>query len=187
MPNVMTAHEVARALSESAGALVLDLRIVLDSTDELKREGNRRSHELLVSNGPALRLAEAVLSEEGTDRENRLRASRVWIADPLDSTREFSEKPCADWALQVPLWKNGELTAGAVARPAMRSTLPTADPSSVPAAGDTPLRIAVSCSRPPALVERLAERLGAEPVPMGSAGVTATAVCDGTVDACAHA
>lgn len=187
MHNVMTDHEVAQALAASAGALLLELRLVLDNPDELKREGDRRSHDLLMAEWSRLRTADAVLSEEGVDHEDRGRASRVWIVDPLDGIREFSEKPRTDCAVHVALWVNGELTAGAVARPAMGSKLSTANPRPVPAFDDRPLRIAVSRSRPPAFVERLAKRLGAALVPMGSAGVKATEVLDGAVDAYVHA
>ena len=37
------------------------------------------------------RPGDAVLSEEGADDPVRLRSERVWIVDPLDGTREFSE------------------------------------------------------------------------------------------------
>src|SRR4029078_2326550 len=46
-----------------------------------------------------------------------------------------------------------------------------------------PRRVAVSRSRPPALVGALAEQLGAELVAMGSAGVKAMAVVRGVTDA----
>ena len=39
------------------------------------------------------RPSDAVLSEEGKDDKARLEADRVWIVDPLDGTREFSEPP----------------------------------------------------------------------------------------------
>ena len=48
-----------------------------------------------------------------------LTASRVWIIDPLDGTREFSEPPRDDWAVHVALWQDGELVAGAVAQPGL--------------------------------------------------------------------
>jgi 3'(2'), 5'-bisphosphate nucleotidase len=63
----------------------------------------------------------------------------------------------------------------------------TAEPPVLPPRPAGPLRIAVSRSRPPALVEHLADELGAELVPMGSAGVKATAVLRGEVDAYVHA
>ncbi len=62
------------------------------------------------------RPGDAVLSEEGRDDAGRTAASRVWIVDPLDGTREFSEPPRDDWAVHVALWEDGELAAGAVSR-----------------------------------------------------------------------
>ena len=55
----------------------------------------------------------------------------------------------------------GALSAGAVARPAMRSTLWTGRRPTVAAREPGTLRLAVSRSRPPEFVTRLAERLGA--------------------------
>ncbi len=49
------------------------------------------------------------------------------------------------------------------------------------------LKLVVSRSRPPEFVARLAERLGAELVPLGSAGAKAAAVITGEVDAYVHA
>ena len=53
--------------------------------------------------------------------------------------------------------------------------------------GDGPLRIVVSRSRAPELCRSVAERIGAELVPMGSAGAKAMAVVDGRADAYLHA
>ena len=75
-----------------------------------------------------LRPDDAVLSEEGKDDPVRLAASRVWIVDPLDGTREFGEAGRTDWAVHVALWERGELTAGAVALPAQGMVLSTAEP-----------------------------------------------------------
>ena len=60
---------------------------------------------------------DAVLSEEGKDDKARLTRDRVWIVDPLDGTREYSEPPRDDWAVHVALWEDGDLVAGAVAQP----------------------------------------------------------------------
>jgi len=109
----------------------------------------------------------------------------VWIIDPLDGTREYGEGR-ADWAVHVALWVDGELAAGAVAIPAENLTLDTANPLPRPAPANR-IRLAVSRTRPPAFVTALAEALDAELVPMGSAGVKATAVLRGQVDAYVHA
>ena len=78
-----------------------------------------------------------MLSEEASDDKARLQAERVWIIDPLDGTREFSEPPRDDWAVHVALWQRdgagGELTAGAVAQPALGETFHTGAPAEVPA------------------------------------------------------
>ena len=129
---------------------------------------------------------DAVLSEEGADDTARLGAGRTWIIDPLDGTREFAELERADWAVHVALWERGELVAGAVALPAEGATFSTAEPVEVPARRYGPLRLAVSRSRPPALVGVLSAQLGAELVPMGSAGVKAMAVVRGQADAYLH-
>jgi 3'(2'), 5'-bisphosphate nucleotidase len=130
---------------------------------------------------------DAVLSEEGKDDKARLEAKRVWIVDPLDGTREFSEPPREDWAVHVALWEDGELTAGAVAQPALGETFNTAQPPVVPPRTSERPRIAVSRTRPPAFVEALAEELGAELVPMGSAGVKVISVTRDVSDAYVHA
>jgi 3'(2'), 5'-bisphosphate nucleotidase len=130
-----------------------------------------------------------VLSEEGKDDPVRLGADRVWIIDPLDGTREFGEPGRTDWAVHVALWERGALTAGAVALPARDQVLSTAGPPT--AAGrdrraGRRLRLVVSRTRPPAFVSELAARLGAELMPLGSAGAKAAAVIAGEADAYVH-
>jgi 3'(2'), 5'-bisphosphate nucleotidase len=180
---------LARELAGAAGELLLALRqqSQLMEPGILRAEGDRRSHEFLMEQLAALRPADAVLSEEGADDPARLQADRVWIVDPLDGTREFGEVPRVDWAVHVALWERGALSAGAVARPAMRSTLWTGRRPTVAAREPGPLRLAVSRSRPPEFVTRLAERLGAQLVPMGSAGIKACSVIDDVSDAYVHA
>jgi 3'(2'), 5'-bisphosphate nucleotidase len=107
--------------------------------------------------------------------------------DPLDGTREFSEPPRDDWAVHVALWEDGELTAGAVAQPALRETFHTGQPPVVPPRTAGRPRIAVSRTRPPAFVEAMAEEMDAELVPMGSAGVKVISVVRDVTDAYVHA
>ncbi|MEO7751930.1 MAG: 3'(2'),5'-bisphosphate nucleotidase CysQ [Terracoccus sp.] len=187
MDIIASDHVLARILADRAGQVLLALRDELSDPAQLKAEGDRRSHEFLVAELARQRPLDAVLSEEGQDSRARLEANRVWIVDPLDGTREYSEKPREDWAVHVALWQDGELVAGAVSRPAMGATFATDAPSGIPETPSGPLRLAVSRSRPPAFVGRLAQRIDAELVPMGSAGIKATAVLDGVVDAYVHA
>ena len=182
-------HRLARDLATAAGERLLVLRAGGGDPVELRKAGDRSSHEYLMGELARLRPGDAVLSEEGKDDKARLSAQRVWIVDPLDGTREFGEAGRTDWAVHVALWERGELTAGAVALPAQQQTLSTADET---ATADQPddggkLRIVISRSRPPAFIERVAELADAELVPLGSAGAKVAAVICGDVDAYVHA
>jgi len=133
---------------------------------------------------------DAVLSEEASeeDRANsvRLTAQRVWIVDPLDGTREFSELGRDDWAVHVALWESGELVAGAVALPAQGVTLATPDVAAPPTAPATP-RIVVSRTRPPAVALTVRDALDGTLVEMGSAGAKVASVVQGLADVYVHA
>jgi 3'(2'), 5'-bisphosphate nucleotidase len=180
-------HALAAWLATSAGERLLEVRAEGLVGRELKDAGDRAAHELLVALLAQSRPADSVLSEEGMDDKRRLRSRRVWIVDPLDGTREFSEPPRDDWAVHVALWEDGELTAGAVAQPALGETFDTGHPPVVPPRTSTRPRIAVSRTRPPAFVEALATEIDAELVPMGSAGVKVMSVVRDVTDAYVHA
>ena len=130
-----------------------------------------------------------MLSEEGKDDKVRLTSERVWIIDPLDGTREFSEPPRDDWAVHVALWEKGadDLTAGAVAQPALGETFTTGAPPVVPPSTSQSPRLAVSRSRPPEFTHGLALELDAQLVAMGSAGVKVLSVVRDLTDAYVHA
>jgi 3'(2'), 5'-bisphosphate nucleotidase len=201
----------ARWLADRAGHLLLQVRQDMGYGDgaALKAAGDKAAHDLIRTELTRWRPADAVLSEEDdhardawadgerSARPERLGASRVWIVDPLDGTREFSEEGRTDWAVHVALWtaecsRPNCLSAGAVAMPARHRTIATDNPPAypplpLPAATGGPIRIAASRTRPPAFVTALAEDIGAELVPMGSAGVKIAAVINGEADAYVHA
>lgn len=185
-------HEHSVRLAELAGQRLLAVRA------ELRGQGNEGSAVKDAGDAAAQAVLsqalthdfpnDAVLSEEAAEDARRHSAERVWIIDPLDGTREFGEFDRDDWAVHVALWQSGELVAGAVALPARGVTYSTAQQSRHwDALGDRPIRLAVSRSRPPAFVTELAERLGAELIAMGSAGVKAMSVVAGDCDAYVHA
>ncbi len=180
-------HELAAWLAEQAGSRLLQVRGEGLEGRELKDAGDRAAHEVLMSLLAQHRPDDAVLSEEGQDDKARLSSRRVWIVDPVDGTREFSEPPRDDWAVHVALWEDGDLTAGAVAQPALGETFWTGRPPVVPPRSSPRPRIAVSRSRPPEFVHGLAAELGAELVPMGSAGVKVISVARDVTDAYVHA
>jgi 3'(2'), 5'-bisphosphate nucleotidase len=181
-------HEVAARLATEAGRLLLAVREELaDATEaERKAAGDKRSHDYLMEALARERPDDAVLSEEGVDDPVRLSAQRVWIVDPLDGTREFSELGREDWAVHVALWQSGALVAGAVALPAQGVTLATPGPTPPPAHSGDP-RIVVSRTRPPAIALEVRDQLNGTLVEMGSAGAKVAAVIQGLADVYVHA
>jgi len=181
---------LARTLAVEAGRVLLAVRSGGSTGDELKDAGDAAAQELLSGRLAAQRPGDQVLSEEAADPAARATADRVWIIDPLDGTREFAEPGRTDWAVHVALWDRSAkgLVAGAVALPALDVAYATDTPPVLPPRSQgARLRIAVSRSRPPSLVTGLADRLDADLVAMGSAGVKCAAVWRGEADVYVHA
>jgi len=179
---------LAADLATEAGDLLLRVRAEYAgaTAEERKAAGDKQAHDFLFAALAAARPGDVVLSEEGVDDRRRLSAERVWIVDPLDGTREFSELGRDDWAVHVALWQAGALVAGAVALPAQDVTLATPDVSLVPRAPGRP-RVVVSRTRPPALGTRVCEGIGGELVLMGSAGAKVMSIVQGGADVYVHA
>jgi 3'(2'), 5'-bisphosphate nucleotidase len=182
----MNDHQIAHELATSAGELLLQLRTTGLEGKELKDAGDRESHVHLMAELARRAPDDGVLSEEGIADPARLAMERVWIVDPLDGTREYSEPPRHDWAVHVALCVDGVATIGAVALPARGITLSTGSPLPTLPERHGPPRLAVSRTRPPAHAQLLADRLGGELVPMGSAGAKAMAVVLGEIEVYAH-
>ena len=175
VPTTTNDAELAATLADEAGQLLMSVRTANAGIDpaDLKDLGDRSSQELLAARLAELRPGDAVLSEEAVDDLRRLTADRVWIIDPLDGTREYSEGR-HDWAVHVALWvrrrpgRRRGRAAGCRPGPVHRPRPGRARARRRPGA---PLRMAVSRTRPPAVADELVARLGLEAVPMGSAGV----------------
>lgn len=178
--------ELSRAVADAAAAALIRTRVEAPA-DDLGRRGDMVAHRIIVDALAAARPGDAILSEEAVDDIRRVSATRVWIVDPLDGTREYGEPDRTDWAVHVALWADGALAAGAVALPGLGVTLATDRPPPLPARRKGRPRIAVSRTRPPAVVTDVAAALDADLVPMGSAGYKVAAVVRGEVDAYLHA
>lgn len=154
---------------------------------EIRTAGDATSQRYLAARLADERPTDAVLSEEAHDDRLRLQADRVWIIDPLDGTREYAEGR-DDWAVHVALWENGQLSAGAVALPARGMVLATDAAQPLPGRAVPPPRprFVASRTRAPALVERVADALGGEILPLGSAGAKTAAVVLDEADAYVH-
>ena len=179
---------LARDLAVVAGQRLVDLRARGGTPDELRHAGDRLAHDFLATELARLRPGDAVLSEEGADDPARLGADRVWIIDPLDGTREFGEGRGRLGRPRGPVGADRRgLAAGAVAlRPRATCWAPASRRPCRRPAGP-PFRHRGQPHPPAAVRAALAEALGAELVPMGSAGAKVAAVLRGEVDAYVHA
>jgi 3'(2'), 5'-bisphosphate nucleotidase len=182
---------LAMDLARAAGDVLLALRHSgVFVGPELGALGDAVSHRLLMASLRSRRPDDGILSEEGIADPSRFGHARVWIVDPLDGTREYQEGR-EDWAVHVALCLDGEPGPAAVAIPARGQVFGTDTGRRPTPAADTARRtaaprIAVSRSRPPAEARHVADALGAELIPLGSAGAKAMAVLTGEVDAYIH-
>lgn len=183
----MTTTDAALAaeLAEEAGRILLDLRTNGGLEGKaLGEAGDRLANRYLMDRLAAERPEDGVLSEESRDTLERLFKDRVWIVDPLDGTREYGEAR-ADWAVHVGLAIDGVAQVGAVALPGLGLTL-RSDKAVAPATHEGAPRMLVSRTRPAAEALAVAEALGCELVPLGSAGAKAMAVVLGQAEIYLH-
>jgi 3'(2'), 5'-bisphosphate nucleotidase len=177
--------ELAAHLAEVAGRLLLEVRKSAMFPDKaLGKAGDQTANQFLVHALRAQRPDDGLLSEEEKDNPERLAKSRVWIVDPVDGTREYGEHR-TDWAVHVGLAIDGVAEIGAVALPGLDLVLRTDQVEAVPPA-PAKLRMVVSRTRPAKEAVAVAEKLGAELVPMGSAGAKAMAIVRGEADIYLH-
>jgi len=181
----MTDVELARHIADTAGKLLLELqRSDLFEGKALGKAGDRVANAFIMEALANQRPGDAILSEEEKDNAERLSANRVWIVDPLDGTREYGEAR-ADWAVHIALAIDGVASVGAVALPDAGLVLRSDRPAPVPPP-PAQLRMVVSRTRPAPEAIAVAGKLGAELVPMGSAGAKAMAVVLGQADIYLH-
>jgi 3'(2'), 5'-bisphosphate nucleotidase len=185
MTRAMTDVEHAAHLAESAGKILIQVRDSgLFSAKALGKAGDQTANQFLIHALGEQRPDDGLLSEEMKCDGSRLGQDRVWIIDPVDGTREYGEGR-TDWAVHIGLAIDGVATIGAVALPGLGLTLTTATPRPL-APANAPPRMLVSRTRPAAEAVAVAEAVGAELLPMGSAGAKAMAVVRGEADIYLH-
>jgi len=185
MTTAMTDADLAAHLAEAAGKLLLAVREAdVFSANALGKAGDATANEFLCHAIREQRPDDGLLSEESRCDGSRMAQRRVWIVDPVDGTREYGEGR-RDWAVHVGLAVDGVASVGAVALPGLGMVFRTDRPFALPSPGD-PLRMVVSRTRPAAEAVLVAEKLGAELVPMGSAGAKAMAIMRGEADIYLH-
>lgn len=208
MDSALTDQQLAVDLAADAGRLLVELRTSGPTERELGDLGDSRANTLLLERLAAERPDDAVLSEESKDDLARVDADRVWIIDPVDGTREYGLGDRSDWAVHVALWERSgdparsRITAAAVGLPALGVVLGADDDEAYDSPeGNTGVdgggllppntsarpRIVLSASRPPAFADAVAEAVGGDLVPLGSAGAKTAAVIRGEADVYIHA
>ena len=182
---MMTDGELAAHLATIAGKLLLQVRDCGVTTGKaLGNSGDQTANQYLIHAIGEARPDDGLLSEESNDTDARLTKSRVWIIDPVDGTREYGEGR-SDWAVHVALAVNGVARVGAVALPALGLTLRSDHPLPLSPMPDTP-RMVVSRSRPAGEALAVAKAIGADLIPMGSAGAKAMAIVRGEAEIYLH-
>jgi 3'(2'), 5'-bisphosphate nucleotidase len=177
--------DLAARLADEAGKILLSVRESgLFGGKALGKAGDQTANQFLCHALREQRPEDGLLSEEEKDNADRLAKSRVWIVDPVDGTREYGEAR-ADWAVHVGMAVDGVPVLGAVALPGADLVLRSDQPGDIPAAPET-LRMVVSRTRPAKEATGVAEAIGAELVPMGSAGAKAMAILLGQADIYLH-
>jgi len=180
--------QLAALAAEQAGQRLMELRAQPDLRGEaLGRAGDEQANGLIVKLLREHRPQDALLSEEQAPDAERLQRSRVWIVDPLDGTREYSEPGNrTDWAVHVALCIDGAPAASVVALPALKELWRSDQVAAQTVRYSGKPRIVVSRTRPPALAEALAKRLDGPLLRIGSAGAKAMAVLRGDAELYMH-
>ena len=185
-----TDGQLAARLATEAGRLLVRAREELfaqgASTWDVKDAGDAIAQEYLAKEFATHRPDDAVLSEEGREDPRRFGADRVWIVDPLDGTREFSEPGRIDWAVHIALWTVDRFEAAAVSLPALGRTFSTDDPAPLPPFTRERPRLVTSRTRAPYAAVLVAEGLDCDAVRLGSAGAKAMSVLMGETDIYVH-
>lgn len=183
--------EFATRLAIQTGQLLVELREPLFDSGasqwEVKDRADAAAQEFIARELALHRPDDAVLSEEegGTD-ERRFHSDRVWIIDPLDGTREFSERGRTDWAVHIALWNGDGFGAAAVSLPATNAVFSTEPAPTVPVSPRERPRLITSRNRAPYSAHLVADALECDAIRMGSAGAKAMAVVMGHADIYVH-
>lgn len=108
------------AASVFANLRQVDTQIDVKDNGDPVTEADRAVNTALAAFLP--RPGEAWLSEESVDDHARLSASRVWVVDPLDGTREFV-LGLPEWAVSIALVIDREPVVGGILNPSTGETI----------------------------------------------------------------
>lgn len=210
----MTAEiEELLRIARAASAIVLEVyatpfEVEMKSPGDPVTEADKRANELLCREIAASFPGECIVAEEDAPiskeaLRERTSRERVFFVDPLDGTREFTDR-CPEFSVMIGLAVKGRATLGVLVMPTTGDALfgDARRPGTAlleSRTGDrTPLRVTdlsdpskarlvVSRSRRPRFVAPMADRLKlASITPCGSVGVKIARVAQGEADLYVH-
>lgn len=180
----MDDNELATYLANKAGEILVKLRNEYATSlnpKELGELGDKTAQAFLDKELREFRPKDSILSEESFDNLNRLDSKRVWIIDPLDGTKEYSNNQ-DDFAVHIALWskesnKEFNLESGCISIPSLKLTHNNKN-LRAPTNELNQIRIIISATRPPKNIESIIEMLKSkfpgvglpEVIPLGSVG-----------------
>lgn len=181
----------ATRLAVETGELLVELRprLFADGLSQwdVKDAADAAAQAFIAAELHTHRPDDAVLSEEeGQTDLRRFDTERVWIIDPLDGTREFSEPGRHDWAVHVALWDGDGFGAAAVSLPAIDAVFATDPAPPMPSIDRDRPRMITSRNRVPYSAILVSEGLGCDALRLGSAGAKAMALIMGEADVYVH-
>ena len=185
----MNDHELASYIAQKAGSKLLKLRNeALNSGMNswvLRDRGDLEAHNLIIEELQFHRPNDFVLSEEGVDDRSRVKASRVWIVDPLDGSQDYPYSGSEEWAVHIALVENGKIIAGAVSCPSLGRNYSTAM-TFPPMRKVSESKLVISNRWNSYQAAYVAEAMGARLASCGSAGIKASLVLGGEADIYIH-
>lgn len=160
---------------------------------------DRAANDSIVAGLRAAFPADYILSEESADDKERLGASRVWVVDPLDGTKEFLAEN-GEFSVMIGLVEDGRPVLGVVYLPATNvlysaelgggatvERLGTRSPLQCLYVNSNPLRMVTSRSHADPLLEDVQARLQITDVhPSGSVGIKCALIAETERDLYIH-
>lgn len=208
-PEIEELLRIARAASDIVLSVYsTPFRVEMKSPGDPVTEADKRANELLCREISASFPGECIVAEEDAPipeealRERTAR-ERVFFVDPLDGTREFTDR-CPEFSVMIGLAVKGRATLGVLVMPTsgdalfgdarrpgtalIESKTGVRAPLRVTDLSDpTKARLVVSRSRRPGFVAPMSERLKlASITPCGSVGVKIARVALGQADLYVH-
>jgi 3'(2'), 5'-bisphosphate nucleotidase len=206
-PEIDEVLRIARRASDRVRAVyATPFTVEMKGPNDPVTRADREANELICSSLAASFPGDAILAEESVPQSReeiaaRVSRERVWFVDPLDGTREFTER-IGEFAVMIGLAVRGRAALGVVVTPVSGEALAarvggeafaeredgTRRPLCVSTVSDPrEARLMVSRSHRPKVVEPLIAKLGlTRIVPCGSVGVKIARIVLGEADLYVH-